>query len=117
MFASQKLENLEYKRTSAEKSTLSKIVDIHNKLKLIASIEAKSKVEYRVAKLSNNKLNEIKRVEEELDLSLVAYERNENALSQRKQILNEVQQMLDKYLELSCKKSSAEYDFKDFFEQ
>ena len=113
-----KLEIVENKNHTTH-SVRDKILYIYNKLKKIAKSEINSKNKFKPANLTNSQLNQLKSLESNIGLCLVAYEDKDNFLKQKVEILNRINNLLNDYSKLIAqneKKIDSNEDFSKFFE-
>lgn len=124
MFALNKTENtsevLNFESKIRSDDLIKDLIKIHGKLKHIARLESKKK--FSIAKLDQQELEKIKMIEDSLGYCLIAYQSDTEISKNKNMILEQVDSLLDSYLEL-CKakelkiQNKAEDDFNKFFER
>ena len=92
-----------------------KLLLIYKKLKNIAKAEIQSKKKLKLANLKNEQLSQIKSIESDMDLFLLAYESDKKHLSQKIQLLTQINMLLNDYSGL-LRKDYSNDDFSKFFE-
>jgi hypothetical protein len=102
-------------KKSDNQSITDKVLITYKKLKNIAKTEINSKNKFKLANLKNEQLNQIKSIESNTGLFLVAYEPDKKHLNQKIQILTQINMLLNDYSKLIGKNPSSD-DFSKFFE-
>ena len=117
MFASNTAEVLNFEKKDKSPDALKSILDIHKKLKEIARIESNIKPKYKVAKLTQEKLQKIKNLEENIDHCLIAYDADSTLSYKKYKILDNIKLLLDDYKNLlqSSKSSKPDDSFNELF--
>ena len=111
-----KLEVVENKNSSTH-TVRDKILFIYNKLKKIAKSEINSKNKFKPANLTNSQLNQLKSLELNIGLCLIAYEDKDDFLKQKVEILNRINNLLNDYSKLiAAPQNNTNDDFSKFFE-
>ena len=105
-----KSEQVENKKLGYQNIT-NKLLVIYKKLKNIAKVEISSKNKFKLANLKNDQLGQIKSIESDMNLCLLAYEPDEKFLNQKMQILTQINTLLNEYSKLI-----TQDDFSKFFE-
>ncbi len=95
-----------------------KILCVYKRLKAIAKAEFSSKSKFKLAQLSQDKLNKLKNIETNMGYCLIAYEDNFELLNKKVDILNRINSLLNQYSKLSNTTSIKDTpdDFNKFFE-
>lgn len=116
MFAERNLEIVENKNVSTQSIT-DKIFSVYKKLKKIAKHEINARDKFKVAKLNHEQLRQLKSVESNIGLYLVAYQGDDSFINQKIQILTQINQLLNNYSKLIAQdqKNNCD-DFSKFFE-
>ncbi len=99
-------------------SLTDKLLSVYKKLKSIAKSEFDPKNKFKLAKLSQDKLNRIKNIESNMSCVLVAYEHDVDLLDKKINILNRINSLLNQYSAISAepKIKDRNDDFSKFFE-
>ena len=120
MFSSNTAEILNISNEVKKKpNVLKKILFIHKKLKEIAKYENSYKEKFQLAKLNLAQVSQIKNLESDLNLFLIAYETEKIVSHDKQSILNKINILLDEYLDV-CKysnKNQSQDEFSKFFEE
>ena len=117
MFASNTAEVLNFEKKDENPDALKAILTIHKKLKEIARIESNIRPKYKIAKLTQEKLQKIKNLEENIDYCLVAYDADSDLSYKKHKILTSINLLLDDYKNLlqSNKSSKPDDSFNELF--
>ena len=117
MFASNTAEVLNFEKKDKSPDALKSILDIHKKLKEIARIESNIRPKYKVAKLTQEKLQKIRNLEENIDYCLVAYDANSDLSYKKHKLLENIKMLLDDYKNLlqSTKSNNSDDSFNELF--
>lgn len=89
-----KLENKQIKMPD----TFKKLLHLHKRLKEVALFESGKKPSKMLADLTQDEVDEIKKLEDKLGYTIVAYETEEVISENKLMILNRVDSLLDEYL-------------------
>lgn len=96
-----------------------KILLAYKKLKSVAKSELSTKNKFKLAQLSDDKLNKLKSMEAGMGCFLVAYNYDHDLSKKKVEILNRINLLLNQYSNLSKTSSEkkTEDDFSEFFQQ
>ena len=118
MFASNTAEVLNFEKKEASSDALKSILLIYKKLKDIARIESNIKPKYKIAYLTNEQLQRVKHLEDNIQHCLVAYDVESKTSLKKHNILNQIQQLLNEYINLlkASKQNIVDNSFSELFE-
>ena len=118
MFASNNAEVLNLEKKTPSKEPLKGLLHIHQKLKQIARIESQVKINNKldIAPLNQEDIKKLKEIESLYGCVLVAYKSQDNLLSKKNKILNQIEILLTDYLKLLESNQKENDSFSKFFE-
>ena len=105
------------KKNTKKTDVFSNILLVYKKLKEAALYESMTKSKYKVARLNQEELNQLKSLESRLGYSFVAYENDKSQEEDKLMLLNRISSLLDEYLSFCRQVKKQDDSFNEFFEQ
>ncbi len=121
MFAIKSENKVQDTNTNQDYSKLlkDKILLVYKRLKSVAKSELRTKSKFKLAQLSDDKVNKLKSLETGMGCFLVAYNYDNELTKKKVEILNRINLLLNQYSNLAQVPSEkkTQDDFSEFFQQ